>query len=143
MAAMRYRGDNRKDIEHILPEVWGLESDENLGESCNSEFSKSGSDTSDGESAGESEKSWQSFEKNQDLPSESSSSAEGVGGSLRPSSCTSATSSSNGSKRKQTAKSKQLGQPPSKRNRNSNTTRTSATRETTGRVSARGRSPDR
>ena len=66
MAATRYQGDNCEDMERLLTHVWAPDSDENLGESSDSEFSESGTEESDGES----EKSFQSFEQSQDFSSE-------------------------------------------------------------------------
>ena len=130
MAATRYQGDNCEDMERLLTHVWAPDSDENLGESSDSEFSESGTEESDGES----ERSFQSFEQSQDFSSESGNSSDER--EMPQSSTSTSAAPSNGSKRKRTAKS----QPPSKRNSATNGTTTSTTRGTAQRVSARGRS---
>ena len=104
MAATQYQADNCEDMERLLTHVWASESDENLGESSDSEFSELGTEESDGES----EKAFQSFEQNQDFSSEGSNFCD-KREMPRPSFFTFA-APSNGSKRKRTAKSK----PPSK-----------------------------
>ena len=66
VAATQFQADNCEDMERLLTHVWASESDENLGESSDSEFSELGTEESDGES----EKAFQSFEQNQDFSSE-------------------------------------------------------------------------